>query len=166
MVTIRRRKNEKSASVKKVSGSLNDDNVDQLWLLIGKVHHKRMLVRQRELGPYSIPFRHLRMLSIIQDLGSKATLLAIARKVERKVSVISGQTINMEKYGLINRVQVNPRSRLLRIELTKKGRDLIKINGKSKAMHEIMSVLNAKERQHLYTILNKILIKLEEYPSD
>jgi DNA-binding MarR family transcriptional regulator len=72
----------------------------------------------------------------------------------------------MEKYGIINRAQDNPRSRLLKIELTKKGLDLIKINGKSKAMHEIMSVLNAKERQHLYTLLNKILIKLEEYPSD
>jgi hypothetical protein len=69
--------------------SPNNNDVDQLWLLIGKVHHKRLLVKQRELKPLDIPIRQLRLLSIIQDLGSKATLLAIAKKVERNVSVVS-----------------------------------------------------------------------------
>src|SRR5208283_1167580 len=98
-----------------------DDDVDQLWQLIGKVHHKRMLVKQRELKPYNIPIRHLRLLAVIQDLGSMATLLEIAKKVERSVSVVDQQTINMEKYGLVKRVHVQPRARLLRTELTEKG---------------------------------------------
>ena len=51
---------------KGVSSPDNND-VDQLWLLIGKVHHKRMLVKQRELKPYDIPIRHLRLLATIQD---------------------------------------------------------------------------------------------------
>jgi DNA-binding MarR family transcriptional regulator len=69
----------------------------------------------------------------------------------------------MEKDGLIKRFRDIPKSRLLRIELTEKGLDLIKIDGKSKAMDEIMSVLNAAERRQLHSLLNKILSKLNEY---
>ena len=79
-------------------------DADQLWLLLGKIHHKRMLVQQRELSPYNITTRELHLLSIIQELRSKATLSAIAGKVERTVTVICGQTMDMEKYGLIKRV--------------------------------------------------------------
>jgi DNA-binding MarR family transcriptional regulator len=125
-----------------------------------------MLVRQRELSPYNITTRELRLLSIIQELRSKATLFAIAGKVERSVTVICSQTMDMEKYGLIKRVKDNPRSRLLRMELTKKGLDSIKINRKAKAMEEIMAVLNAEERRQLHSLFDKLLIKLNEYPSD
>jgi|GEM_PF-402878 DNA-binding MarR family transcriptional regulator len=141
-------------------------NADQLWLLMGKIHHKRMLVRQHELSPYNIPTRQLRMLSIIKELGDKATLAAIAAKVERKVSVISQQTKNMEKYGLINRVKATPRSRLLSMELTEKGLALIKVDRRSKAMEEIMSVLNAREREHLHVLLTRLLVKLNEYSAE
>jgi DNA-binding MarR family transcriptional regulator len=141
-------------------------DVDQLWLLIGKVHHKRMLVRQRELGLHNITTRELRLLSIIHELDSKATISAIAGKVERTVSVIDHQTIRMEKYGLLKRIRDNPKTRLLRLELTEKGLDLIKINRKAKAMEGIMSVLDVKERCQLRSLLNKLLVKLNEYPSD
>ena len=149
--------------MKTAIAAAKESNSDQLWLLLGKIHHKRMLVRQRELSPYNIPTRQLRMLSIIHDLGTKATLSAIAEKVERKVSVISQQTQNMEKYGLIKRVKDTPRSRLLKIELTAKGLNMIKIDRKSKAMEEIMSVLNTEERNQLHSLLDRLLIKLNEY---
>jgi DNA-binding MarR family transcriptional regulator len=74
--------------------------------------------------------------------------------------------MDMEKYGLIKRVKDNPKSRLLRMELTKKGLDSIKINRKAKAMEEIMAVLNAEERRQLHSLFDKLLIKLYEYPSD
>jgi DNA-binding MarR family transcriptional regulator len=149
--------------VKSVIAAAKESNSDQLWLLLGKIHHKRMLVRQKELSPYNIPPRQLRMLSIIHDLGTKVTLSAIAEKVERKVSVISQQTQNMEKYGLIKRVKDTPRSRLLKIELTAKGLGMIKFDRKSEAMDEIMSVLNEEERNQLHSLLDRLLTKLNEY---
>ena len=149
--------------MKSVIAAAKESNSDQLWLLLGKIHHKRMLVRQKELSPYNIPPRQLRMLSIIHDLGTKVTLSAIAEKVERKVSVISQQTQNMEKYGLIKRVKDTPRSRLLKIELTAKGLSMTKIDQKSKAMDEIMSVLNEEERNQLHSLLDRLLTKLNEY---
>jgi DNA-binding MarR family transcriptional regulator len=145
----------------------NSSNLNSgLWLLIGKIHHKRILVRQRELIPYNIPTRQLHILGIIHDLGPRATIAEIAKKVERKVDVVSRQTVSMEKDGLIKRIKDKPKTRLLRLELTEKGLDLVRIKDKSKAMDEIISVLNVEERQQLKTLLSKILIKLNEYPSD
>jgi DNA-binding MarR family transcriptional regulator len=137
-----------------------------LWLLMGKIHHKRILLRQRELNEYNIPTRQLYMLHLIEDLGSKTTISEIAKTVERKVDVISRQLISMEEDGLIKRTKAGPGSRLLKIELTEKGRNLAKISGKSETMDQIMSVLKTEERQQLYSLLNRMLTEINKYPAD
>ena len=137
-----------------------------LWLLMGKVHHKRMLLRQRELNEYNIPSRQLYMLHLIRDLGSKTTIAEMAKTVEREVESISRQMVSMEKDGLIKRTRVSPKSRLLKIELTEKGSQLAKISGKSKAMDKIISVLNTEEQQKLYSLLYRMLIAINEYSSE
>jgi len=137
-----------------------------LWLLMGKIHHKRILLRQRELNEYNIPTRQLYMLQAIRDLGSKTTISEIAKTVEREVESISRQMVSMEKDGLITRTRVSPKSRLLKIELTEKGSQLAKISGKSKAMDKIISVLNTEEQQKLYSLLYRMLIAINEYSSE
>jgi DNA-binding MarR family transcriptional regulator len=137
-----------------------------LWLLMGKIHHKRILLRQRELSEYNIPTRQLYMLQLIRDLGSKTTISEIAKTVERKVDVISRQLVSMEQDGLLKRTKAAPGSRLLKIELTEKGRDLANISGKSEAMDQIMSVLKTAERQQLYSLLNRMLIEINKYSFD
>jgi DNA-binding MarR family transcriptional regulator len=137
-----------------------------LWLLMGKIHHKRMLLRQKELKEYNIPTRQLYMLQLIRDLGLKTTISEIAKTVEREVESISRQLVSMEKDGLIKRTRVSPKSRLLKIELTEKGIKLAKLSGKSKAMDKIISVLNTEEQQILYSLLNRMLIAINEYASE
>ena len=137
-----------------------------LWLLMGKIHHKRILLRQRELNEYNIPTRQLYMLQAIRDLGSKTTISEIAKTVEREVESISRQMVTMEKDGLITRTRVSPKSRLLKIELTERGIKLAKISGKSKAMDKIISVLNTEEQQKLYSLLYRMLIAINEYSSE
>jgi DNA-binding MarR family transcriptional regulator len=137
-----------------------------LWLLMGKIHHKRILLRQRELNEYNIPTRQLYMLQAIRDLGSKTTISEMAKTVEREVESISRQMVTMEKDGLITRTRVSPKSRLLKIELTERGIKLAKISGKSKAMDKIISVLNTEEQQKLYSLLYRMLIAINEYSSE
>ena len=72
---------------------LSESNFD-LWLLIGKVNHSIVLVRQRELTQYRVPVRQLLVLRTIKELGPKATLAEIARQSDRKVHVISRQAVN------------------------------------------------------------------------
>ena len=106
------------------------------------------------------------MLHLIRDLGAKTTISEIAKIVERKSDVISRQMISMEKDGLIKRTKAAPKSRLLKIELTDKGIELAKISGKSKVMDKIISVLKPEERQQLYSLLNRMLVELNKYPSE
>jgi DNA-binding MarR family transcriptional regulator len=121
-----------------------------------------MRARQKELNPYHIPARQAYVLRTIQALGTKATLSELAEKVERKENVISRQTVKMENDGLIKRIKDTPKSNLLRLELTEKGLEMIKVSRRSKSIDKVFSYFSEEERQQFESALNLILVKLEE----
>lgn len=138
----------------------------EIWVLIRDLHHKISLVRQKELSQSKITSRQFYILRIIKSLGSDARLSAIAKETERKLDVISRQAALMEKDGLIKRIKDKPKSRLLRLELTKKGRTMLKISQYSKGMNEGISVLTEEQRRQLLLYLNQMLIKLNQYTTE
>jgi DNA-binding MarR family transcriptional regulator len=142
--------------------TISEFNFDT-WLLMAKLNHRMFVLRQRELNEHNISSRQLYLLRSIKTLGVKATLSEISKEVDRKLDVISGQTAIMEKNGLVQRTRARARSRLLRIELTEKGLDILKIIYDSKSMNEVLSVLTDEETQQLHSVLNRLLIKLEDY---
>jgi DNA-binding MarR family transcriptional regulator len=133
----------------------------ELWLLMHDITHAVIIIRQRELTPHNIGDRQLWILHAIRNLGSKATINEIAKELDRKISVISRQTAMLEKDGLIKRIKSQAKSRLLTIELTEKGLDMLKISRESKTIDEILSILNEEERQQLHATLNKVLADLK-----
>jgi len=135
----------------------------EVWLLIADLHHKIVLVREKELSQYNITPRKLHVLRLIDTLGSKARISAIAKATDRKIDVISKQAVIMEKEGLIKRLNDTPKSRLLKIELTPKGRALLNISRYSNGMNEILSILSKEELLQLDSVLNRLLIKLKKY---
>jgi DNA-binding MarR family transcriptional regulator len=120
-------------------------------------------LRQKELSQYNITARQLHILEVIESLGSKATISTVAKAVNRKIDVISRQTMIMEKDGLIERNKEKPKSRLLTFKLTEKSLELLKIAKHSDGMREVLAVLNMGERKRLELILNRLSIKLNEY---
>ena len=141
-------------------------NLDlKVWILIGDLHHKMFWLRQKELSQYNITARQLRILRVIESLGSKATIYTVAKEVDRKIEVISRQTSKLEKDGFIKRTKDKPRSRVLTFKLNEKSLDLLKIAKHSKGMSEVLSVLTREERQQLDVVLNRLSIKLNEYTS-
>ncbi len=134
-----------------------------LWLLIGNISHSITLIRQRELNEHNLPIRQLHVMVNILALGPKATLSEVAKLVERQIPVVSRQTISMERDGFIKRIKDRPKSNLLRLELTEKGLNMIKVSRESKAIDAILSSLSEDERQQLNSILNRIVIKVEGY---
>jgi len=136
-----------------------------LWLLICKVSHDIILLRQRELDQYHIPERQVHVLRTIQRMGSKATLSAVAKQVERQDHVVSRQVMRMEKDGLINRIKNKPKSNVLQLEVTKKGLEMIKLADKSKSINAIFSTLSKQNRDQLESTLNQILIEVEKQSS-
>jgi hypothetical protein len=133
-----------------------------LWLLIGKANHVLLLKRRRELIQYEVPPGQLHILRAISILSPMATISGVAKELDRGIHVISRQTVSMEKYGLIKRIKTTPRSNLLKLELTDKGRDLIKISGQSESIDAILSSLTRQERQQMESILKKIIDKAEK----
>ena len=144
--------------------TLSESNFD-LWLLIGRVNHAIMLLRQKELGLHNIRVRQTLFLYTLDSLGSRATLSEVAKVMERKVAVISKQAIIMEKDGLIKRVRDTPKSNLLRFKLTKKGLEMVKLARKSKAIDAALSFLKNEERQQMESELNRILVNVKKYES-
>ena len=69
----------------------------------------------------------------------------------------------MENDELIKRVKSTPKSKLLRLEPTRKGLDMIKIGKQNKSIDKIFSFLSEEERQQITSTLNKILINAKEY---
>ena len=135
----------------------------QVWLSIADLNHKMYLVRNKELNKRGITTRQMHILRLIDALGEKAALSVIAKATERKVDVVSRQAAGMEKDGLIKRIRVKAKSRLLRFELTDKGRELLKISRFSDGMNEVSSILTEKELEQLHAGLDKLLTKLKQY---
>jgi DNA-binding MarR family transcriptional regulator len=141
---------------------LMDLNFD-IWILIADLHHKMVMVRRNELIKYKISTRQLHVIRLIDTLGEKARLSEIANKVQRKPDVIARQAMSMEKDGLIRRIKDTPKSRLLRLELTDAGREMLKINHYSQGMNDALSMLSVKERHELHSVLSRMSTKLKEY---
>lgn len=148
-----------------IKKTLSQSNLN-LFLSIGSLNHSILLARQRELNQFHIPLRQYQVLNTIQDLGPKATLTKVAKRVEREVHVVSRQIARMEKDGLLSRTKITPKSNLLTLELTKKGIDIINIGRQRKSIDSIFSVLSEKERQQMEAIINRMSTRAKEYNSE
>jgi len=135
----------------------------QVWLLIADLHHKMVLVREHELKEYGITARQMHVLRLINSLGDKARISAISKATGRTLDVVSRQAKIMENDGLIKRINDKPKSRLLKLELTEKGQELLKISRYSDGMNEVSSVITEKELLQLQSVLNRLLNKMNEY---
>jgi len=135
----------------------------ELWRLIGKVNHSILLIRQRELRQHHIPVRQLQVLAAINDMGSATTLSELAKHVEREPNVMSKTTVVLENDGLIKRIKKTHKSNILTLELTEKGRSLIKVSRQSESVEGIFSSLSETERRQLKSILNKVFIGTQKY---
>jgi DNA-binding MarR family transcriptional regulator len=58
----------------------------KVWTLVGDLHHKMFWLRQKEFAPLGITASQLRILRLIESLGPKATISAIAKVVNRKLT--------------------------------------------------------------------------------
>jgi DNA-binding MarR family transcriptional regulator len=131
--------------------------------LIGKARHLMFLARQRELTPYNILPTQAYILFLLYNLGHKVTLAELSKHTIRKMGTLSIQMTRMEKDGLVNKLRDNPRSVLLKYELTKKGIAAYKISNKMESEIAIMSVLSEEERQQFIAILQKVIGNAEIY---
>ena len=138
------------------------DNSVYARYLLSKARFFMVKARQKELAPYEISSRQVFIMDIIFNLGHKVTLSELAKYSNRGIGAVSVQLTKMESEGLIRKVRGNPRSTLLKFELTEKGLDIYHSCQKLKGINTIMSALSEKELKQFITMLEKIIKKAEK----
>jgi DNA-binding MarR family transcriptional regulator len=81
------------------------DSTLHVRYLIGKARHTLFSVRRKELAPFGVSPRQANILTILDKLGRKTTLVEMARYTDREINTLSMQMMRMEKDG-----QENPRN--------------------------------------------------------
>ena len=121
-----------------------------LFVLISRIYHFLILARQRELSQEGISPQKLLVLGTIRALGPKATIVEIARNVERTPATLSRQIATLEKDGLIKKSQYKRKTNAIKVSLTDYGLDVIKNHSESKLIDELLYFLTDDDRQSGY----------------
>jgi DNA-binding MarR family transcriptional regulator len=140
---------------------INDKAIYARYLL-SKSRYFMTKVRKKELAPYQISAREVFIIDIMMTLNNKTTLAELAKHANRGIGTISVQLTKMEHDGFIKRVRDNPKSTLLKFELTEKGLEIYNTCKKLKGLKTIMSVLSEEELELFINMLEKITKKAEK----
>jgi DNA-binding MarR family transcriptional regulator len=112
--------------------------------------------RAKELFQYGITPEEAAVLFIVHAIGRRATPAEISRWLLREPHSTSGLINRMEKEGLVRKVKDLERKNMVRVAITKKGRQLHNQSSKRESIHRIMSSLAGDECQQMWECLYKL----------
>ncbi len=134
-----------------------EDEDQDLWLLLTHTRYAVYRARELELQRYGTSPEQTGLLFTVQALGNKATPAEISRRMLRQPHTISALVERMVKKGLVKKVKDLDRKNLVRVEITKKGRQVYEQSAKRGPIHRIMNSLNPQEKQEFCHYLERIL---------
>ena len=115
--------------------------------------------RTKELFQYGITPEEAAVLFATQAIGYKANPVGISRFLLLESHSVSELISRMEKKGLVSKVKDLEKRNLVRVAVTKKGRQLYEQAAKRESIHHIMSSLSDSECEHLVACLQSLLDK-------
>lgn len=127
-----------------------------LWLLLAQTRDRIMKVRRREMHQYGINPARGAVLFLAHNMGEKATLAEMARQLLRTSHSTSELVTRMEKEGLLRKIKDLDRKNLVRVALTKKGREIYNHQLNYESIQRIMSRLSEEDRRCLRSCLLKL----------
>jgi len=133
------------------------DDLFNLFLLLLKTRRSLFRAREMELNTIGLTPGQCEIMYILKATGEKATQSDMARMTLREQHTISSIIDRMVKKGFIEKSK-NPKQRnLVKLKITKKGKEAQKCAKKRESVHNIMLVLNEEERSQLYGYLERLL---------
>jgi len=145
----------------------SEDQDYELWWLILHMRRAMHKARSRELLQYGITPEESGVLLVIQAIGRRATPAEISRWLLREPHSISGLLRRMEGKGLLKRVKDLERRNLIRVTITKKGREAYNQSTKRDSIHRIVSAISNEDCQKMKACLEKLWVKaLKEIGTD
>ena len=125
----------------------------ELWMLLAQTREAMYKARKKELSRYSISPRKVAVISIIKDIGDKATPAEISRRLFREPHSVAGILDRMEKQGLIKRNRDLERRNLVRVTITEKGEQDYSQVANRESICKIISALSPRQQQQLTSCL-------------
>jgi len=139
--------------------SLTGDRDYNLWVLFRNTVDIVLRARYKELSELGVLGRQAALILVVQIIereGYKATPAEIARWLLRKPHTISNTLGRMEKDGLVQKVKDLDRKNLIRVVVTKKGKEYYEKSARRQSIHRVVSCLSERERQQLKRLLEKL----------
>jgi DNA-binding MarR family transcriptional regulator len=136
-----------------------EDVTNQVFLLKCLVRQKMMNEAELEEG---INFLHLGILSLLLD-SKRLTMKQFAHLLRITPPSATAISNKLVAAGLIQRERDQSNRRLVRISITKKGRQVYERNDiqRRKAISSILSALTVEDQQHIRRILTLLNISLQ-----
>lgn len=143
--------------------SMFGDQDYNLWWLTIQMRRAMHKARAKELSQYGITPEESGALFAIKAIGSRATPAKIARWELREHHTTSALLVRMEKKGLVKRTRNLERKNMIRVTLTKRGREVYNHAAKRESIHRILSCIPKDQREQLWSLLQRLRDKsLEE----
>lgn len=133
-----------------------------LWILLAQTRALLFSAGEEELSKWDISLMQGWTIFTIKAIGERATPAEIARWLGREPHTVSSLLSRMVSQGLVRKEKSLDKKNLVRIKLTEKGEQLYHEAIGMQPMHEIISVLNADERQQLKLLLGKLRDKAQQ----
>lgn len=113
-------------------------------------------LRRLELAKYNVQPVQAYILFILQALGGEASPTELARYAYEHKSAISDILIRMEKQDLITKTKNLSGSGRVKVKLTEKGEEALRLSSERAFLKKVMSGLSAEKTEQLEACLELI----------
>ena len=129
------------------------DEYYRLWLLLTQTRSAIFKVRHKEVGEYLHPNQAAALVTIWAFHG-KVTPAALSRRLFLEPHSVSELIMRMQKKGLVRKSRDKNRGTVVRISITKKGKQVCRQVMGQDLICQIISKLTDEQREQLQTCLN------------
>ena len=136
--------------------SQNGEKEYDTWILLSRVYHMIAKLRRLELAKYNVQPVQAYILFILHALGGETSPTELARYAYEHKSAISDILIRMEKQGLITKTKKIIGNGRVKVKLTEKGEEALRLSSEREFLRKVMSGLTPEKTEQLESCLELI----------
>jgi MarR family transcriptional regulator for hemolysin len=134
----------------------NGEKEYDTWILLSRVYHMIAKLRRLELAKYNVLPVQAYILFFLHALGGETSPTEISRYAYEHKSAISDILIRMEKQGLLTKTKSLDRRGRVKVKITEKGEEALRLSSERKLLRKVMLCLTPKETKQLESCLELI----------
>jgi len=132
------------------------DLLAKAWVLFHQTSAMVYRAFSKRVRPAGVSLEQTRVLFVVSRASSPLTRTEISRIVVRRPHTITALLQGMQRAGLIEKIKDDKNKKLVRAEMTKKGKEALKQVLQNQLAMELTSSLSSEEFYQLIGILEKL----------